>query len=753
MRHFVDVILPLPLEGLFTYLVPEDMMERILPGCRLSVPFGRAHSYTALAVRVHDEEPVGYKVKSVKAVLDDTPSFLEPQMRLLDWIADYYMCPKGEVLKAMLPVALRPEGDDARRYKPRTEVCVKLAPGYDEERLNAIFNELSRARRQYDMLLSYLELSGLAENPTAEPEIVSKRALLVACQSPSAFDALVSKGVFVTWEHQIGRLPAFNGILHPINPLNQYQEAALSDIRATFDDNKICLLHGVTSSGKTEVYIHLIKDCIDHGGQALLLLPEIALTIHIMRRLQKVFGDDMCVYHSRCSDAGRVEIWKRQLSANPFKLIVGARSAVFLPFRNLQLTIVDEEHDTSYKQTDPAPRYNARNVAMVLSSYFGAKVLLGSATPSIESYYHAQKGKYGLAVIGHRYMDLPLPQIEIVDVYELRRKKRMTGLFSPLLESYIREALSDGNQVILFRNRRGYSPSLFCKACGWTPKCDSCDVSLTWHRKPHNLSCHYCGKQYNVPVVCPECGGTVFGTSGYGTEKVEDELNRLYPKAIVGRLDLDTVTSTSAYESILQDFHDGVTNILVGTQMVSKGLDFARVSVVGVLSADSMTASPDFRSAERAFQMMQQVSGRAGRHAGKGHVVVQTRQADSPLYSVVADGQYIQFYRNEVEERRIFSYPPFCRIIAIYMKCTDNDILDEAAIRMGKQLRAVFQNRVLGPDAPTVSRVQMQYIRKIMLKIETGISMTPVRKRLLEIKQESESQYRKVQIYFDMDPM
>lgn len=753
MQSYVDVILPLPLEGLFTYLIPEEFSGAVSPGMRLTVPFGRTGTYTAIAVRIHCNKPENCKVKPIISVCDTLPSVSETQLKLLDWISSYYMCAKGDVMKAMLPAALRPDGESTHGYKPCYETCVRLPEKLDPDSLGEIIGSLRRSERQQDMLLAFLNLSGMADDSDSKCSLVTKKALLAACPSEYSLNALVSKGILEVWHHEVGRLPLFDGRLFPANELNEYQKTALGQITGSFREKDVCLLYGVTSSGKTEVYIHLIKECIDNGGQALFLLPEIALTLHIMRRLQKVFGNDMCVYHSRCSDAERAEIWKRQLGPNPFKLVVGARSAVFVPFRNLKLTIVDEEHDSSYKQEEPAPRYNARNVALVLSSFYGAKVLLGSATPSLESFFNASCGKYGLAVMEHRYMDIPLPQIDIVDVFQLRRKKRMSGLFSPLLERSIREALDSGDQVILFRNRRGYAPSVYCKACGWIPKCDSCDVSLTWHRRFRRLSCHYCGKLYDMPTVCPECGSQVFDSSGYGTEKVEEEINRLFPNAVVGRLDLDTVTSPSVYSQILQDFQDGVTNVLIGTQMVSKGLDFDRVSVVGVLSAESIIGAPDFRSSERAFQLMQQVSGRAGRKHGRGHVIIQTRQADDELYSLVTAGRYVDFYEKEVDERRLFNYPPFFRITSIYMRSSDESQLDEAATWLGAQLRAVFAKRVLGPDAPPVSRIRMQYIRKLMLKVEAGVSMVPVRERLMLLKSESESRFRKVSIYFDVDPM
>lgn len=754
MERFVDVILPLPLECTFTYAVPDNFRDTFVPGMLVEVPFGRSRTYTALVVREHTVRPEGYKVKSILSLLYPEPYLTALQMRLLSWVADYYMCSEGDVMKAMLPAALRPAGTDApNRYRPRTECCVRLAGEFSEERLNRIFDSFSKARKQSEMLTAYLDISGMADNPECPELPVSKRCLLNACPSPSALEALVSKGVLEYWRHETGHLPVFNGHLCAPNSLNVHQSLAFQQIRDYFSVGDVCLFHGITSSGKTEVYIHLMKQYVEQGGQVLFLLPEIALTIHIMHRLQSVFGNDMCVYHSRCSDSERAEIWKRQLGGNPFSIVVGARSAVFLPFRNLRLVIADEEHDTSYKQEDPAPRYNARNVALMLARFCEAKVLLGSATPSLESYYNAESGKYGLVTLSHRYLDLPLPKIEVVDVYDLKRRKIMKGLLSPLLQEHIRSALADGGQVILFRNRRGYVPYVSCTACGWTPKCDSCDVSLTLHRSIGKLSCHYCGKSYDVPHVCPHCGGTVFDKVGYGTEKVEEEIKNLFSNAVVGRLDMDTTSTVGSYEQILEDFQDGITNVLIGTQMVTNGLDFDRVSVVGILGADTMLGTPDFRSVEHAFQMMQQVAGRAGRKYGKGCVTIQTNQADNPVYAVALRGDYREFYRNELEERKIFGYPPFSRIVNIYLKGTDSIKTDESAMWLGSRLTLVFGSRVLGPDAPPVSRVQMLHIRKLMLKVESDVPMSGVRKRLLEIKKLFEDRFRQVTVYFDVDPM
>lgn len=666
---YVEAILPVPLPHLFTYRVPEDMQHLVAPGVRLYVPFGRSRHCTALAVRTYADAPqVSYELKDVIEVLDTEPSVLPEQMRLLQWMTDYYMCAPGDVLKALLPAALRPQSDNTGR----------------------------RTRRKADA-----------------------QAVLTC----------------------------------PPNELSGLQADALAEIRRIHSEKDICLLHGVTSSGKTEVYIHLMSEQVSAGKQVLFMLPEIALTVHMTERLRRVFGDEMCVYHSRLTDAQRAAIWRKQLGPEPYKIVVGARSSVFLPFKDLGLVVVDEEHETSYKQEDPAPRYNGRNVAMVLASYYGAKVVLGSATPSLESYRSAMTGRYGLVAMDKRFGNVALPEVLISDVYELRRKKIMKGLFSPLLEDSIREALELGEQVILFRNRRGYSPQLRCTDCGWIPRCDACDVSLTYHKNMRRLTCHYCGKVYDIPAVCPECGSTHFSHSGYGTEKVEEEILKLFPGVRTARLDLDTATTTGRFQEILDDFQEGRTDILTGTQMVTKGLDFDRVSVVGVLDADSIMGVPDFRAAERAFQMLAQVAGRAGRRESRGKVIIETRSADSELLSYVRQTDYRSFFNHELEERSLFGYPPFSRIISIYVKGRTEPVLNEAVEWLAAQLTAVFGTRVLGPDAPPVARVQMQYIRKFMLKFEVGIAMAPVRERLLAIRSQMEQLYTTVTVFFDVDPM
>ena len=541
--------------------------------------------------------------------------------------------------------------------------------------------------------------------------------------------------------------------------MNEAQQEAYNQILFSFLSKNVTLLHGVTSSGKTEIYIHLIRQALERHEQVLYLLPEIALTVQIRERLQKVFGSRLGIYHSKYSDAERVEIWKKQLSSNPYDVILGARSAVFLPFQKLGLIIIDEEHETSFKQQDPAPRYHARSVAIMMAAKMGqgtdCKVLLGTATPSMESYYNAVNGKYGLVTLNSRYQDIQLPEIQIVDIKDLQKRKMMQGPFSPLLLGSIKKALAAGEQVILFQNRRGFAPMIECRQCGWVPHCTNCDVSLTFHKNIQQLTCHYCGYTYQVPTVCPCCGSTELKGRGYGTEKIEDQVMEIFPEARVARMDLDTTRTRSAYERIISDFSAGRTNLLIGTQMVSKGLDFDKVSVVGILNADSMLNYPDFRAYEHAYMMMAQVSGRAGRKGKQGLVLLQTKSPQLPVINQVVHNDYVGFYKDLLEERKSFRYPPFYHLIYIYMKHRYDQTVNTAAIEMGSLLRQWFGDRVLGPDKPSIAKVKQLNIRKIVLKLENGIDMKRVREylNLAQEKLLKETRYNSLQIYFDVDPL
>lgn len=646
-----------------------------------------------------------------------------------------------------------------RTYKPKTETRVRLAEKVrNEKRLQQLFDELARAPKQLDLLMKYIELSGILGGDglkTFPKEVTKKELLQRASASPAVFNGLVDKHIFEVYQQEVGRLHAVVRDVLPINPLNEHQQIAHDELMHCFQTKNVCLLHGVTSSGKTEIYIHLIEEAIRQGKQVLYLLPEIALTAQITERLQRVFGDRLGIYHSKFPDGERVEIWQKQLSEAGYDIILGVRSSIFLPFRNLGLVIVDEEHENTYKQQDPAPRYHARNAAIVLAAMYGAKTLLGTATPSIETWHNATSGKYGLVELKERYKDIQLPEIIPVDIHELHRKKRMNGPFSPLLLQYIHEALDRKEQVILFQNRRGFAPMMECNTCGWVPKCKNCDVSLTFHKGLNQLTCHYCGYTYQLPHKCPACEGTDLRHRGFGTEKIEDDIKKLFPKVAVARMDLDTTRTRSAYERIIADFEQGKTDILIGTQMVSKGLDFDHVSVVGILNADTMLNYPDFRSYERAFQLMAQVAGRAGRKNKRGRVILQTKSIDLPIIDQVIRNDYEQMVAGQLGERQMFHYPPYYRLVYVYLKNRNEQLLDLMAQTMSGKLRAVFGNRVLGPDKPPVARIQTLFIRKIVVKIEYNAPMARARELLVQVQKEmvAEDRFKSLIVYYDVDPM
>lgn len=818
MKRYVDVILPLPLPKCFTYSLPDEYAEDVKIGCRVVVPFGRKKYYTAIVRNVHYCAPTDYEVKEVSALLDADPVLLPQQFSFWEWIADYYLCTQGDVYKAALPSGLKLESETIveynpdfeaeapltereqrildllsadrqqcvtklekdsglkniltvikslldkeaifvkeelkRTYKPKMEARVRLAGKVSEKQLHILFDLLSRAPKQLTLLMKYVECSRLLSGET--PVEISRKELLQQANVSSAIlNGLVEKKIFEIYYHEIGRLQADCQSVMPLNPLNSFQQRAHDEIVASFREKNVCLLYGVTASGKTEIYIHLIEETIRQGKQVLYLLPEIALTTQITERLQRVFGSRLGIYHSKFPDAERVEIWQKQLGAANYDIILGVRSSVFLPFQNLGLVIVDEEHETTYKQQDPAPRYHARNAAIVLAMMYGAKTLLGTATPSIETWQNAVAGKYGFVQLKERYKEIQLPEIVPVDIKELYRKKRMVGPFSPLLIQYMSEALDQKEQVILFQNRRGFAPMIECRVCGWVPKCQNCDVSLTYHKGINQLTCHYCGYTYQVPVRCPACDGTELTNRGFGTEKIEDDIKVIFPEAKVARMDLDTTRTRSAYEKIIADFEQGKTDILIGTQMVSKGLDFDHVSVVGILNADTMLNYPDFRSYERAFQLMAQVAGRAGRKNKRGRVVLQTKSIDHPIIHQVIANNYEGMVDGQLAERQMFHYPPYYRLVYVYLKNKNEGLLEQMAAVMGDKLRAVFGNRVLGPDKPPVARVQTLYIRKIVLKVEHTAPMARARELLLRIQREmlEDDRYRSLIVYYDVDPL
>ena len=822
MSCFVDVILPLPLSGSFTYRLAPSYEAEVKVGSRVVVQFGAKRYYTAIVVSKHGNQPQGdYEVKEVVEVLDAQPIVMPMQLKLWQWIADYYMCSVGDVYKAALPSGLKMESetivelntewiasaplkereqalldalglnpkqrvqqllakcdmkggmhvvkslldkgaisiDEALRegYKPKSEVHVRIAEAYrSEEALGEALQSLRRALKQQQMLLKIIELAECeAPDYTVKKELARSILLKECGMAAAVLNALIAKGVVETYIVEVGRLACTEGAGDAVlSPLSEQQQRAFDEIKEDWKVHDVCLLHGVTSSGKTEVYIHLIKEQLERGRQALFLLPEIALTQQMTERLRSAFGNRLGVYHSKFSDAERVEIWNRQLSDTPYDVILGVRSSVFLPFRDLGLVIVDEEHETTYKQQDPAPRYHARSVAVMLAAYHKAKTLLGTATPSVESYYNAQCGKYGLVQMSERFGQVQLPRVEVVDLKEEYRKKRMYGPFSTPLYDAMRRALDEGHQAILFQNRRGYAPMLECAACGWVPKCDRCDVSLTYHRNMHQLECHYCGNVYSVPVKCPKCGAQSLGKRGMGTERIEEEVQRCFPTARVARLDLDTTRTKNAYDRILSDFQEGRTDVLIGTQMVSKGLDFDNVHVVGIMNADTMLNFPDFRSFERSYQLMAQVAGRAGRRGQQGLVILQTKGVDLPVIRQVVANDYEGLYADQTAERQLFRYPPFCRLIYVYVKGRDETEVVHAAEAMAQSMRSYFADRVLGPEAPAVARVHALYIRKIMLKAEPTLGVARVRQCLTEIQQSLAGQglLQKVMVYYDVDP-
>ena len=650
-----------------------------------------------------------------------------------------------------------------RNYRPKTVNCVRLTEAFfSEGRLNQLYEELRRAPKQADLLTRYLDLSKASAALTLQNRsllVELEKSTLMEGQSEAAFKGLKERGVLEVYEKAVSRLGSEeSSTLHP-SPftlhLSSAQQQAYDEIQTAFQTHDICLLHGVTSSGKTEIYIRLIQEQLEKGNQVLYMLPEIVLTAQLVERLRRVFGSRLGVYHSKYPDAERVEVWQKQLSAEPYDIIVGVRSSVFLPFQRLGLVIVDEEHETSFKQQEPAPRYHARNVALVLAKKTGAKTLLGTATPSLESYYNAQMGRYGLVTLSERYGQVLLPQIQVVDIRQQRHRKEMKGAFSlPLLQA-MQQALERREQIILFQNRRGYAPQIECQTCGWNPRCTRCDVTLTLHKSGRQLVCHYCGATYPLPQHCPNCESKDIRSVGYGTERIEDEIQHIFPQARVARMDLDTTRSRAAYERLLSDFQHGRTDILVGTQMVTKGLDFERVSLVGILNADTMLNMPDFRSYERAFQMLSQVAGRAGRRQRQGLVLLQTKSPELSVVHQVVNNDFSSLYRDQLEERQTFHYPPFTRLVNIVVKHRDSAVADRLARDLAALLRQVFGERILGPDTPAVSRIQLFYIRHLVLKVEATANMAEARRRLRQIQTHllSQPQYKSAQVYYDVDPM
>ena len=816
---YVDVIVPLPLSATFTYIVPDEWANTVRIGMRVVVPFGKKKMYTAIICLIHSNAPVLYEAKEIICLLDNEPILRFPQLKFWEWMSDYYQSAIGDVYQAAVPAVLKLESEtqvrinpdyesehpltekeykllDAlsdgkirnvselnkitemhntlpvlkmliekgavevseeltEKFKPKTESYIKLT-GYanDEENLRKIFDELSRAKKQLEALMKFIELSKCLSKTNIR-EVTRKELLEQTHVSPSIINGLIERGVFETYSKEIGRLDYSEVTTGEMYPLNEFQQQAMNEINRQFTEKPVVLLHGITSSGKTEIYIQLIDKVIASGKQVLYLVPEIALTTQLTNRLKRIFGKRLGVYHSRFSDAERVEIWNNVLHDKSYDVIIGVRSSVFLPFRQLGLVIVDEEHENSYKQYDPAPRYNARNAAIILASMHGAKTLLGTATPAIETYFNAQTGKYGRVELNQRFQEMELPDILIADMKEAYRKKQMEGHFTPLLLEKITKALNNSEQVILFQNRRGYAPYLECKACAWVPKCKNCDVSLTVHKFSNKLTCHYCGYTENIPAVCPVCNTPGLIGRGFGTEKIEQEIEEAFPQAKVARMDLDTTRSKKGFEKIITDFEQGKVDILVGTQMVTKGLDFERVSLVGILNADNLLNFPDFRAHERAYQLMAQVSGRAGRKNKRGTVVLQTSNPEHPVIGQVLRNDYTAMFSTQCAERLEFSYPPYFRLIEITLRHRDSSTLNHAADDLAVTMRKVFGSRVLGPNIPAVSRIQNWYIKQILLKIETKASAGKAKQILSEITSDllGKSAFKSIRISIDVDPM
>ena len=818
---YSEVILPLPLNATFTYRIPEAMTDSVKVGYRVIVQFGAKKYYTGIVSSISHIAPEGFEVKDIVSIIDTHPIVKHPQLKLWQWISDYYLCALGDVYKAAVPAGLKIESETIvelnsdfelsnehqlnereliiyqlldhegklspseiekktgfkncidilnrmltmgaiiisekliERYRSKKETYVKIVAKQESEDIHRLFEAVKGAKKQETMLLALIEMSGFSRKDSELIEVSRAQLLERTGLTTAIVSALAKKGIIEIYQKEINRFK-FNGVVTNKLPiLSEAQSIALDEIHKSFTDHDITLLHGVTSSGKTEIYIHLISYILQRGDQALFLVPEIALTTQLTRRLQKVFGDRVLIYHSRFSDNERVDIWKKLLNGSEPCVIIGARSSLFLPFSRLGIVIVDEEHESSYKQYDPAPRYNARDIATVLASMHGAKTLLGSATPSIETYHKAKIGKYGFVELLQRYENVTLPKIEVVDMTTSRKRYLTKGSFATNTIAASKEALEKGNQVIIFHNRRGFAPLARCKQCAWTPKCEHCDVSLTYHRFQHQLVCHYCGASYPLPNVCPSCKEPAVEILGYGTERVEDEVANLFPDHRILRMDLDTTRNKDGYENIIDDFSNHKADILVGTQMVTKGLDFGDVSMVAILNADSIINFPDFRSTERAFNMLEQVSGRAGRRTEQGAVIVQTSNPTHPIINFLKNHDYVGFFNHEIEERKLFNYPPFTRVIYIYLKHRDNNNLSEISTIYASRLRELFGNRVFGPEEPMISRIQSLYIRKIMLKIEINASMKKV-KQILRDTYEQMHQLPRMKgmiVYYDVDPM
>lgn len=816
MDYFLDVVLPIPLEKRFTYKITPEEAHFIKAGMRIAVPFGKSKIYTALAYQVHQDAPEAYGPKEIFQILDETPLVNPTQLQHWEWLAKYYMCTLGEVVRSALPGAFLLESetlvllnkeaavnemeltDDEflifealqhqsalkiqeisdivdkknvlslvnklvekgvvrqkeelyEQYKPKLVRYVKLSEKFDDEQqLEALLTELSRAPKQSQVVLSLFQLRTKSQKPIPIDELEKQSG-----SSKAVIKALIDKDILKEYEVRQDRVEYNEESEESRNiDLNEHQQKALEDINRGFAEDRPVLLHGVTSSGKTEVYVKLIQQCLDSGRQALYLLPEIALTSQLINRLRDYFGHRVSIYHSKYSIHERVEVWNNVLkNEEKAQIVIGARSSLFLPFPNLGLIVVDEEHENSFKQFDPAPRYHARDAAIVLASLHKAHTVLGSATPSIESMYNAKKGKYGYASIDQRYGNVLMPEINLVDIKEATRKKRMKGHFSETMINAISEALEAGEQVILFQNRRGFAPVVECTTCGHVAQCPNCDVSLTYHQRINQLRCHYCGYHMALQQACLACGSPTLDKKGFGTEQIQEELGQLFPKINVGRMDLDTTRGKYAYEKIISAFENQEMDILVGTQMVTKGLDFRNVSLVGIMNADTMLNFPDYRAHERSFQMLTQVAGRAGRTQKRGKVLIQTYNPYHQILQQVTTNDYSKMYAEQLYEREQFKYPPLVRIIKITLKDRDFNKLNEASEWMASSLRNVLKTGVLGPEYPPVARIRRDYLKNILIKIPKKQSLAQTKNSIKRIEKSFNaiSKYKSVRLVYNVD--
>ena len=728
-QSLYDIILPLAIADVYTYNIPEALLPiayRLSPitGCRVLVPLGKK-SIIGIIYRKHEGElPANVKVRDVLQIVDEAPIITAEQLKLWEWLSSYYMCTLGEIMSAALPSEII---DD--NYSAATTQYIQLSPTYlAQEAQEQLVGELKRAKKQEQLVRDFLRL---AQNYQVERRMLLEQSGV----SGAILRTLIDKGIFLEEERPISRLRQYNGEIQQPHTLDSQQSRAITEIRESWQEKNVTLLHGVTSSGKTEVYIHLIEEVLQQGKQVLYLVPEIALTTQLTDRLQAVFGDKLVVYHSKFSNAERVEIYHEvkgdEAMRREARVILGARSAIFLPFSDLGLIIVDEEHEPSYKQQDPAPRYHARSAAIMMAHWYGAKVLLGTATPSIESYHNALSGKYGLVEMKERFQGLQLPQITMIDLQRQYHRKEMYGHFADPLVDRIREELTKGKQVILFQNRRGYAPVLQCTKCGEAPKCPNCDVTMTYHKATNSLVCHYCGHSTRIPSKCPKCGSEM-RTQGFGTERLEEEIHGLFPEARVARMDLDSTRKKDAYQTIIDQFANHEVDILIGTQMVTKGLHFNDVSLVAVLQADSLLNTPDFRSYEQAFQMLEQVSGRAGRTGSQGEVMIQTFNPQNPVFEFLKAHDYEGLYSQQIAERELFKYPPYQRLIMLTLRHRDLDRLEAAATLLQQRLQQSFGERVSGVIIPSVTKVSNQWVRQIRLRIETTANIAQAKALLKE---------------------